>query len=58
MTEVKYLSLNALIAFFTATVGVLLMTTQENYTYLFLVVSAAFVGFRDLAAAKAIYDEL
>lgn len=58
MLEVRYLCLNAAISLIVAVFGVMLMTTQENYTYTFLVVSAAFVGLRDLAAAKAIYDEL
>lgn len=58
MTEVRYLCLNATISLIVAVLGAMLMATQENYTYVFLVVAAAFVGWRDLAAAKAIYDEL
>lgn len=51
MTEIKYLSLNAGILLTAALIAILLMTTQENYTYTFLAVAAAFSGVRDLAAA-------
>lgn len=57
MEEIKFLFLNALISFIATAAGVMLMTSTDNYTYLFLVVVAAIVGIRDLLAAMTMYDE-
>lgn len=57
MEEGKYLRFNGRIALFTAFLGGMMMAETNQYTYLFLVIVVAVIGFRDLMAAFTIYDE-